>query len=434
MAETDRRAGFHLEGHAPRLQSLRGIAALSVALGHAFTVMVHGRIEDSHFTLRPTNAFLAVGEVLIQPNTAVILFYVLSGFVLGEALRRNDPLGSPSYFMAFVIRRLWRLLPAMWVSIGFAAIVVVAFRHPPFPGATGWFNASLSLPVTIDRIILSLLGLTNSINGVLWSVQIELAMIPILPLAVWLSRRTSVRADLLIVASLCVITTNFWDLLPNFVLYSYCFYLGVCLPKLITDPAWAAVLGNSWGVSIATAALVPIDFLYDSLRLWIVYKFIMDALVCTYIIGFVMLRSDCRPVRLLDRRWLVWLGDVSYSFYVFAMSVLIVSASVLLELVPDAWVGSDLAATAVTIAAGLICVAISLALAQLSYAWIEKPCTLIGRQWAKRIELGGWPAAHSTGAHWAAWANFNGPLATKKVPEVQVGDGYIERDRKGLSP
>ena len=50
---------FRLEGHSLRLQSLRGIAALCVAVGHAFTVMSNGRIEDAHFSLRPGNAALA---------------------------------------------------------------------------------------------------------------------------------------------------------------------------------------------------------------------------------------------------------------------------------------------------------------------------------------------------------------------------------------
>jgi len=74
---------FRLEGHSVRLQSLRGLAAVCVAVGHAFTVMSNGRIEDANFSLRPGSALIAAGEILIQPNTAVILFYVLSGFVLG---------------------------------------------------------------------------------------------------------------------------------------------------------------------------------------------------------------------------------------------------------------------------------------------------------------------------------------------------------------
>jgi len=58
---------FRLEGHSVRLQSLRGAAALCVAIGHSFTVMSNGRIEDAHFTLRPGNALLAAGEILVQP-------------------------------------------------------------------------------------------------------------------------------------------------------------------------------------------------------------------------------------------------------------------------------------------------------------------------------------------------------------------------------
>jgi peptidoglycan/LPS O-acetylase OafA/YrhL len=70
---------FGSKKHSVRLQSLRGIAARCVAVGHAFTVMSNGRVEDANFNLRPGNALLAGGEILIQPNTEVILFYVLSG-------------------------------------------------------------------------------------------------------------------------------------------------------------------------------------------------------------------------------------------------------------------------------------------------------------------------------------------------------------------
>jgi peptidoglycan/LPS O-acetylase OafA/YrhL len=123
---------FRLERHSFRLQSLRGIAALSVAVGHSFTVMSNGRIEDAHFALRPANALLAAGEVLVQPNTAVILFYVLSGLVLGESLRRRNAATELRHLGAFAVRRLWRLLPVMWLSIIFAAVIAVFVRHAPF--------------------------------------------------------------------------------------------------------------------------------------------------------------------------------------------------------------------------------------------------------------------------------------------------------------
>jgi len=96
--------------------------------------MSNGRIEDARFALRPGNAFLAAGEVLIEPNTAVILFYVLSGFVLGEALRRHTPISELRHLGGFAVRRLWRLLPVMWLSILFAAAITLLVRHAPFAG------------------------------------------------------------------------------------------------------------------------------------------------------------------------------------------------------------------------------------------------------------------------------------------------------------
>jgi peptidoglycan/LPS O-acetylase OafA/YrhL len=45
--------------HDPRLQSLRGLAAMTVALGHSLTLALAGRIEDPGFHLHPSNALLA---------------------------------------------------------------------------------------------------------------------------------------------------------------------------------------------------------------------------------------------------------------------------------------------------------------------------------------------------------------------------------------
>jgi len=226
---------FRLEGHSVRLQSLRGIAALCVAVGHAFTVMRNGRIEDAHFTLRPGNALLAAGELLFQPNTAVILFYVLSGFVLGESLRRRAAPNERSHLGAFGARRLWRLLPVMWLSILFAAAVAVLLRGATFAGTTAWFDQFSSVAVSPAILLENLLGLSHSINSVLWSIQIELVMILLLPPMAWLSARTSLWLDAVIIGALYLGAIEFWGVVPNFVLFAYCFYLGAALPKFLSN-------------------------------------------------------------------------------------------------------------------------------------------------------------------------------------------------------
>ena len=226
---------FRLEGHSVRLQSLRGIAALCVAVGHAFAVMRNGRVEDAHFTLRPGDALLAAGELLFQPNTAVILFYVLSGFVLGESLRRRPAPNERSHLGAFGVRRLWRLLPVMWLSILFAAAVAVLLRGATFAGTTAWFDQFSSVAVSPAMLLENLLGLSHSINSVLWSIQIELVMILLLPPMAWLSARTSLWLDAVIIGAQYLGAIEFWGVVPNFVLFAYCFYLGAALPKFLSN-------------------------------------------------------------------------------------------------------------------------------------------------------------------------------------------------------
>ena len=379
---------FRLEGHSVRLQSLRGIAALCVAVGHGFTVMRNGRIEDARFTLRPGNALLAAGEVLIQPNTAVVLFYVLSGFVLGEALCRRTAASEVGHLGAFAVRRFSRLLPVMWLSILFAAAVAILMHGAAFAGTTPWFDQFSSVALSPAILLQNLLGLSHSINSVLWSIQVELAMIVLLPLMAWLSARTNLWVDTVVVIALNLGAIEFWGVTPTFVLFIYCFYLGVALPKFLSNATVARWLSHGLGVVAALALLLLVEYLYVSNRLWLPYKFLIDTLVSGYVIVFVLLRPDCTGALFLERPALVWLGDVPYSFYCYAMSVLLVVAWALLTIVPVPIATSDFGATGIVLFSAILCVAISLVIARISFALIEKPCMIIGRAWSKRIEGG----------------------------------------------
>jgi peptidoglycan/LPS O-acetylase OafA/YrhL len=387
---------FRFEAHSIRLQSLRGIAAVCVAVGHTFTVMGNGRIEDPHFSLRPGNALLALGELFVQPNTAVVFFYVLSGLVLGASLRRHTAVNGNRRLAGFVVRRLWRLLPVMWLSIVLAIAAAVLMRGAAFPGTTPWFAQFATVALSPVIILQNLLGLSYSINSVLWSIQIELVMIALLPPMAWLSGRTSLAIDAAIVAVLYLCVLKVWGAAPNVVLFVYCFYLGVALPKFLADERCARWLGNGFGVLAALALLLPAQYLYVSGRLWMPYKFLVDTLVSADLLAFVLLRSDCAGARFLDRPALVWLGDVSYSFYCYAMSVLLIVAWVLLTVLPVPFATSDLGATLIVLAAATACVVVSLGLAAISFGLVEKPCMAIGQTWSKRVEGGG--AAFGTSA------------------------------------
>lgn len=373
------------------LQSLRGLAALAVAIGHCFTTMQAGRIDASDFTLTAGNAILATGQVLFQSNTAVIFFYVLSGLVLGESLRRHAGLPVFRFFGGFVVRRLFRLYPVAWASVALAAIVLLLAPDGPFQGVTdAWFNAMLRTPVTPESVLLTASGLAPdsvNINTVLWSVRIELLIIPVLPWLVLLSLRTSAVVDILIVAGLvafslylCTGAAAPLDL-PR---YLYCFYLGVALPKLIRVRWLSAATTNPWVTLGAVLLLLPIDFLYYRAGLEQPVKFVGNTIISAQVLGFVIASGSDRSFRWLAARPLVWIGNVSFSFYASSLIVQIGVASLLLA--PFSEAPSDWQSSLLTIAISVLTVAVTLALAWPSYRYIEVPLTKAGRRVSQRIE------------------------------------------------
>jgi peptidoglycan/LPS O-acetylase OafA/YrhL len=85
---------------------------------------------------------------------------------------------------------------------------------------------------------------------------------------------------------------------------------------------------------------------------------------------------------------LIWLGDISYSFYCYAVTVLLAVASLLLTMIPAGSLGRDARANLIGLGGALACVVISLILAQLSFIFVERPSMAIGRAMSKRVEGG----------------------------------------------
>jgi peptidoglycan/LPS O-acetylase OafA/YrhL len=370
---------FRIQRHASRLQTARGIAALCVTFGHCCITFVNGRIEEPTFHLSGGNAVLAAGQLLFQANTAVIFFYVLSGLVLGESLRRRPE------FVSFVVRRLWRLLPAMWVSIAFAVLVYALLPTPPLSGTTRWLDALFARSLSVGDVASDLAGGSWNANSVLWSVQIELVMIPVLPVLMYVSARLSQAANLAVCALLAAASLLLWGKLPlwlNAALYLYCFQAGIILPRLLGNGTARRIFSNGALTVAALLVLLLLDYLYDSHRLWMPYKFVADAAVSVQILGFIVCRPADGAVRWLGARPLVWLGDVSYSFYVYSLSLQLLTSSLLLPFLDAP--PSDGLATVLTLVVILGTIALALPMAAMSHRWIELPGIAMGQKWSDR--------------------------------------------------
>src|SRR5476651_1365725 len=82
----------------------RPIAYLSVLRGLAILMVI-----AAHFTIVPNPYYKEISVAL--GNCGVILFFFLSGFLMDQILVRD------SRFVAFAVRRAFRILPMYWLSI-----------------------------------------------------------------------------------------------------------------------------------------------------------------------------------------------------------------------------------------------------------------------------------------------------------------------------
>jgi peptidoglycan/LPS O-acetylase OafA/YrhL len=355
------RGVFELSGHDVRLQSLRGLAALAVLVGHATLICP------------PTVVSTLVGAAFEQ-DSAVIFFYVLSGFVLSAKLRRERFVTGQ-----WVTARALRLLPVFWASIIFAAVVAVAMRHPPIAGASSWFNDNfLDIDVAWRTLAQNFLAYSVSINGTLWSVQVELCAVAFLPPLVMLIDRLSLRANLLVLAALLVVSHQVllpWavqspSLLARSVAYIYCFYLGALLPYLMAHEQARDVLPNGALVLIGLAGAVLLRLAAINGLASFASKYVADALISAQIVAYVAGRVT--PVdRMLLWSPIVRLGDISYSFYALGQPTLVGCAFALFMIVPEAVYRHPIGAPAFSLASGLLAFAVVWPLATLSHRALE---------------------------------------------------------------
>jgi peptidoglycan/LPS O-acetylase OafA/YrhL len=332
--------------HDERLQSLRGLAALLVIVGHGLIVL-------------PQTPFMFALGGIFEADASVVFFYVLSGFVLGQSLSRD------ARFFPFVVRRLFRLLPVLWVSLAAAIVVSRIVAGPPLDGATDWYNFYRSVDTSPNAIAANALGLSWRINSVMWSVQIELFVIPLLPLGALALRRFAPWQSLMLLIGLCAVAaqlSNDIDARP--VAYLYCFFIGMLIPSAMNMRSLQSLLSPATvlvGLGIAVA--------FHEVRLYQPARNMVDALVSAQLIACVI-RSRT-GVSLLRHRWLVLLGDVSYSLYAFGQITLIFIAYAMFKLLPSAaWTDHP---TVFSLCLIGLNIAFVLPIAVASYRWVELP-------------------------------------------------------------
>jgi peptidoglycan/LPS O-acetylase OafA/YrhL len=361
-AEVVEQAG---ELRSARIESLRAVAALGVYAGHVF-----GQAND----YEPARTF--ADRVLLGGGFGVFLFFALSGYLLFWPFAKRDYLGGPSIdYGRYARNRALRILPLYFVVV--VVLLIVAEGGGTLEQWLSWLTFSENF--TTDRTNLT------DVNGLMWSVVIELHFYLVLPfLAIALARlsgRSLSRAAAILLAlgaaSFALRYVTFYDearrveeplldySLPSTFFFFVAGMLVVLLriawerrpPKLIRGPlAWA----ETWmAASLVFWLLVFDDYAHGYLA----------AVASAFLVAACVLPLRGGPVmRLLEWKVLAFVGVISYSYYLWHLPILESIGEASWE--PDSTVG-------------LLAVSlpICLAAAYLSYRFVESPFLRLRRRW-----------------------------------------------------
>lgn len=313
------------------LESIRGLAALSVALFHSFHLLpVDGiRVYDRTLWNVPSTDSLLMRLIMIPFNggAAVSLFFVLSGFVLALSLRRDDRTLELKAW-AFVLRRFFRIYPTLAINIVlFAGIIAIIASYVPI------IPVSIFLP---SQVVTNLLLKDFPVNGATWSLMIELVAIPFLFFGYCISRRWGV-SGLVVLILLSIVTLfsprlAFRTLIGDFV---FMFFIGMLVAEIWMQKLISLNNGTARiGIIAAVAVMLSARFFlgYGSKWSLLFEGFASAALIATLVLGPRFALHD-----VLEMKPLRFLGRISYSVYLYHPLALGVFVPILTIMASPSW-------------------------------------------------------------------------------------------------
>jgi peptidoglycan/LPS O-acetylase OafA/YrhL len=325
------------------VDALRGIAASLVVLDHVgFEASSPFRWFDRHV--------VDVGQL------AVVVFFLCSGFVIPATLESGS-LGS------FWIKRVFRLYPLFWVSVGVAGLL--AYLHVSENGNLGprdWLANLTLIPGAFHAQSALPVYWTLSYEIVFYVLLTLLLLMRLNHLSVETSLLTSAGCALLAVAHPMssagrVNAAGFWlaTILVGTVLYRW--YSGVVRGRTAAICVVAALVagGTLLGTGLyghETGSGMTLSRFWPLLIAW----------VGGYALCFAFYALRRRPLRLLAA-----LGTISYSMYVLHPVVLVV-----VPLPRTPWLSMAIGLTT------------TVAVSAVTYRLVERPTMEFGRRLARR--------------------------------------------------
>jgi peptidoglycan/LPS O-acetylase OafA/YrhL len=332
-------AAAHRLGFLPRLESVRGLAAVSVVFYHVAPQFI---------------------DTYVTGMAPVVMFFVLSGFVLARSLQ-NSP--NP---LRFFRHRVFRLLPA-----AAATVLLLTLLHYTLGFYVGYLTSFDPL-----NVVLNALMIRSDINGVMWSMTVECFATPLILWSDWMYKRRQVAPlwGLVVVLFALSFVGPYVHLLGGFTNLSplYAFVIGVLLHH--RGASLVARLTPRTGVIVTLVALAL--FAVCALRKQNPIVIMLECTGASALIMMIAFSDVIRPFRVLDAPIVRFYGRISYSFYLLHPIGLAVAFRML-----DT---NSLPAGVAIVATGLTAIAVTTAMAWPSWRLLEKPFVALGKRFDGR--------------------------------------------------
>jgi peptidoglycan/LPS O-acetylase OafA/YrhL len=359
------------------LDALRGLAALLVVLHHLRLLWE----TDAEPTSRGLHLLLS--SLNPAGNASVILFFVLSGFVLSLPAIS----GRPQSYLTFAIRRVFRIYVPYLAAL--AAAVAGAYWLHGIITRSVWFHTLWSEPVDWRLVLQHVLFIgaynTAQFDNPIWSLVHEMRISLIFPPLCAVVLRLKSKWSFVVAIAMSALAGLIQK--PPFMVdwptaasvhYAGFFVFGITLARERNNlGAWflrwpgrfiAVLIGltlpflalywlDSYGSSNSIETALPYASIY--IRDWVI------ALCAGGLMIISISSAACK--RVLSWAPIHFLGEVSYSLYLWHVIVLLYCVHLLYDKIPLP-------------AILLLVLVLSLAVSWCSYHWIEKPSMELGRK------------------------------------------------------
>ena len=323
------------------LDGLRGVAALIVCVHHAllclpeFSFAHTGGVDPGRYSTAwwwswtPLHFFWAGGE-------AVILFFVLSGFVLSRPFLDEKRSEQTADWVGYYPKRVVRLYGPVLAAVALAVVNIELIRRRsdlPISIWLSWHSSEIGRKTILeDAFLLHEPGATST---VLWSLKYEVMFSLSLPLWVAIGRRVrgrrlSIGASILVVG---LLATAPWEFQPS-AYYMAIFFVGVVLARMLQTRE-AANTTRSTGALVFAVFVVLITWHWTRTGLgWTASGWFGRSLASLDSIAVVTaaalaIWASVRVgswSRALSTRAPRWLGARSFSLYLVHEPILVVYA------------------------------------------------------------------------------------------------------------